>query len=146
MGWAIVRKPIVFLFDEPLSYLDAKLQVDMRTQIKRLRSLLQTTTVYVTHDQVEALTLADRIVIRRDGRIEHQGKPIVVYKAPVKRFVAEFIGSPQMNMLAGVLTTRNVDNREFNVTIVGSQLPVGSLLNSAIGIRPNTCCWRLARG
>lgn len=142
MGRAIVRKPSVFLFDEPLSNLDAKLRVDMRTQIKRLRSLLQTTTVYVTHDQVEALTLADRIVILRDGRIEQQGIPIDIYKAPVNRFVAEFIGSPQMNMLSGVLTDRVVDNREYNVAIGTSQLPVGALEDSVtgnqvwLGIRP----------
>jgi len=142
MGRAIVRKPSVFLFDEPLSNLDAKLRVDMRTQIKRLRALLQTTTVYVTHDQVEALTLADRIVILRDGRIEQQGKPIEIYKAPVNRFVAEFIGSPQMNMLAGELTKPNASSRDFNVAIGTSQLPVGMLEDSAfgnevwLGIRP----------
>ena len=105
MGRAIVRKPSVFLFDEPLSNLDAKLRIDMRTQIKRLREILQTTTVYVTHDQVEAMTLADRIVIMRDGLIEQTGKPIDLYKAPVNRFVAEFIGSPQMNMLNATVAT-----------------------------------------
>ncbi|MDB3935123.1 sn-glycerol-3-phosphate ABC transporter ATP-binding protein UgpC [Granulosicoccus sp.] len=105
MGRAIVRKPSVFLFDEPLSNLDAKLRIDMRTQIKRLREILQTTTVYVTHDQVEAMTLADRIVIMRDGLIEQTGRPIDLYKAPINRFVAEFIGSPQMNMLNATVAT-----------------------------------------
>ncbi|MFK7862408.1 MAG: ABC transporter ATP-binding protein, partial [Granulosicoccus sp.] len=94
MGRAIVRNPAVFLFDEPLSNLDAKLRVDMRIQIKRLHALLKTTTVYVTHDQVEAMTLADRIVILKDGRIEQQGRPIDIYSEPCNRFVAEFIGSP----------------------------------------------------
>jgi len=99
MGRAIVREPAVFLFDEPLSNLDAKLRVEMRTQIKRLREVLHTTTVYVTHDQVEAMTLADRVVILNDGRIAQQGTPMEIYNRPQSRFVAEFIGSPQMNIL-----------------------------------------------
>ncbi|WP_265517451.1 ABC transporter ATP-binding protein [Nitratireductor luteus] len=100
MGRAIVRRPKVFLFDEPLSNLDAKLRVDMRTQIKRLHQMLATTTIYVTHDQVEAMTLADRVVILKDGRIMQAGAPNEVYARPNSRFVGEFIGSPQMNMLA----------------------------------------------
>ena len=107
MGRAIVRKPDLFLFDEPLSNLDAKLRVDMRTQIKRLHKLLKTTTIYVTHDQVEAMTLADRIVIMRDGVVEQQGVPIDVYTTPANRFVAEFIGSPQMNILTGELLEKD---------------------------------------
>nr|WP_305038776.1 sn-glycerol-3-phosphate ABC transporter ATP-binding protein UgpC [Erwinia sp. S43] len=99
MGRAIIRRPRAFLFDEPLSNLDAKLRVDMRIQIKRLHALLKTTTIYVTHDQVEAMTLADRVVILREGRIEQVGTPMEVYNHPVNKFVAEFIGSPQMNML-----------------------------------------------
>ncbi|MFS2224369.1 ABC transporter ATP-binding protein [Pantoea sp. B65] len=99
MGRAIIRRPRAFLFDEPLSNLDAKLRVDMRVQIKRLHALLKTTTIYVTHDQVEAMTLADRVVILREGRIEQVGTPMEVYNQPVNKFVAEFIGSPQMNML-----------------------------------------------
>ena len=99
MGRAIVRDPAVFLFDEPLSNLDAKLRVDMRTEIKRLHQRLGTTMIYVTHDQVEAMTLADRIVVLRDGRIEQIGPPRELYSEPETRFVAGFIGSPAMNFL-----------------------------------------------
>ena len=101
MGRAIVRKPDVFLFDEPLSNLDAKLRVQMRTEIKELHSNLNTTTVYVTHDQIEAMTMADKIVIMRDGVIEQQGTPLEVYDRPENLFVAEFVGSPAMNMQDG---------------------------------------------
>ncbi len=99
MGRAIVRRPKLFLFDEPLSNLDAKLRVDMRTQIKRLHALLKTTTIYVTHDQVEAMTLADRVVILKDGEVVQQGAPVDVYSKPMTLFVGEFIGSPKMNVL-----------------------------------------------
>jgi ABC-type sugar transport system ATPase subunit len=99
MGRAIVRDPKVFLFDEPLSNLDAKLRVQMRTEIKRLRERVATTTIYVTHDQVEAMTLADRIVILNHGRIEQVGTPDQVYDAPATTFVAGFIGAPPMNLL-----------------------------------------------
>jgi multiple sugar transport system ATP-binding protein len=101
MGRAIVRDPAVFLFDEPLSNLDAKLRVQMRTEIKELHERLKTTTVYVTHDQIEAMTMADKIVILRDGRIEQIGSPLEVYDHPVNLFVATFIGSPAMNLLKG---------------------------------------------
>jgi multiple sugar transport system ATP-binding protein len=104
MGRAIVRNPAVFLFDEPLSNLDAKLRVQMRTEIKELHERLKTTTVYVTHDQIEAMTMADRIVILRDGNIEQQGSPLEVYDKPANLFVAEFIGSPSMNLLPGEVT------------------------------------------
>ncbi len=99
MGRAIVRNPDVFLFDEPLSNLDAKLRVHMRTEIKRLHQLVPTTTVYVTHDQVEAMTMADRVVIMNHGRIEQVGPPQELYRRPCSRFVAGFIGSPAMNFL-----------------------------------------------
>jgi multiple sugar transport system ATP-binding protein len=99
MGRAIVRNPKVFLFDEPLSNLDAKLRVQMRTEIKRLHRKVQTTVVYVTHDQVEAMTMADRIVILRDGHIEQVGTPAEVYARPSTVFVASFIGSPSMNFV-----------------------------------------------
>jgi len=99
IGRAIAREPKMFLFDEPLSNLDAKLRVDMRTQIKRLHMTFQTTSVYVTHDQVEAMTLADRIVVLRDGNIEQVGAPEELYGKPANRFVASFIGSPTMNFL-----------------------------------------------
>jgi multiple sugar transport system ATP-binding protein len=99
MGRAIVRNPRVFLFDEPLSNLDAKLRVQMRTEIKKVHQTVRTTTVYVTHDQVEAMTLADRVVVMNAGRIEQVGPPQELYHNPATRFVAGFIGSPAMNFL-----------------------------------------------
>tara|TARA_B100001996_G_scaffold371520_1_gene346946 strand:- start:136 stop:1230 length:1095 start_codon:yes stop_codon:yes gene_type:complete len=99
MGRAIVRRPDAFLFDEPLSNLDAKLRTQMRTEIKKLHQKLQTTIVYVTHDQVEAMTLADRIIIMKDGYIEQIGSPIEVFSKPTNVFVATFIGSPPMNII-----------------------------------------------
>jgi multiple sugar transport system ATP-binding protein len=99
MGRAIVRNPKVFLFDEPLSNLDAKLRVQMRTEIKRVHQKVKTTTVYVTHDQIEAMTLADRVVVMNQGRIEQIGPPQELYHKPRTRFVAGFIGSPAMNFL-----------------------------------------------
>ena len=99
MGRAIVRNPKVFLFDEPLSNLDAKLRVQMRTEIKRVHQKVKTTTVYVTHDQVEAMTLADRVVVMNGGSIEQVGTPHELYHRPRTRFVAGFIGSPAMNFL-----------------------------------------------
>jgi multiple sugar transport system ATP-binding protein len=103
MGRAIVRDPKVFLFDEPLSNLDAKLRVAMRSEIKALHQRLRTTTVYVTHDQVEAMTMADRIVVMQDGRIEQIGSPLALYDRPANLFVAQFIGSPAMNVVAGTV-------------------------------------------
>jgi multiple sugar transport system ATP-binding protein len=103
MGRAIVRDPQVFLFDEPLSNLDAKLRVQMRTEIKALHQRLRTTSVYVTHDQVEAMTMADRIVVMHDGRVEQVGTPLELYDHPTNLFVAGFIGSPAMNFIAGTL-------------------------------------------
>jgi multiple sugar transport system ATP-binding protein len=103
MGRAIVRAPRVFLFDEPLSNLDAQLRVAMRAEIKQLYQRLGTTAIYVTHDQVEAMTLADQIVVMRDGRIEQAGAPLELYDKPSSRFVAGFIGSPAMNFLPGTL-------------------------------------------
>ncbi|MDA5635686.1 MULTISPECIES: sn-glycerol-3-phosphate import ATP-binding protein UgpC [Rhizobium/Agrobacterium group] len=100
MGRAIVRKPAAFLFDEPLSNLDAKLRVQMRVEIRRLQRSLATTSVYVTHDQMEAMTLADRLVVLNAGRIEQMGTPIELYEKPATTFVATFIGSPSMNLLA----------------------------------------------
>ena len=103
MGRAIVRDPKVFLFDEPLSNLDAKLRVAMRAEIKALHQRLKTTTVYVTHDQVEAMTMADRIVVMHDGRIEQIGTPLGLYDRPGNLFVAQFIGSPAMNVVQGTV-------------------------------------------
>ncbi|MDT2075180.1 MAG: sn-glycerol-3-phosphate ABC transporter ATP-binding protein UgpC [Planktomarina sp.] len=101
MGRAIVREPDVFLFDEPLSNLDAKLRNQMRVEIKRLQKRLQVTTLYVTHDQIEAMTLADIMVVMRDGRIEQIGTPMQIFETPINQFVAGFIGSPQMNFFEG---------------------------------------------
>ncbi|HKS88134.1 MAG TPA: sn-glycerol-3-phosphate ABC transporter ATP-binding protein UgpC [Stellaceae bacterium] len=122
MGRAIVRNPKVFLFDEPLSNLDAKLRVQMRTEIKKVHQKVTTTTVYVTHDQVEAMTLADRVVVMNAGRIEQIGSPYEVYHAPQTRFVAGFIGSPAMNFLpcrlvanGSGLTVRLSDKLSFPV-------------------------------
>jgi multiple sugar transport system ATP-binding protein len=103
MGRAIVRDPQVFLFDEPLSNLDAKLRVQMRTEIRELHQRLKTTTVYVTHDQIEAMTMADKIVVMQGGRIEQVGAPLDLYDRPANTFVAGFIGSPAMNMAPGVV-------------------------------------------
>ena len=106
MGRAIVRDPKVFLFDEPLSNLDAKLRVAMRAEIKALHQRLKTTTVYVTHDQIEAMTMADRIAVMNDGRIEQIGTPLELYDRPANLFVAQFIGSPAMNVFDGTLRAR----------------------------------------
>ncbi len=103
MGRAIVRDPQVFLFDEPLSNLDAKLRVAMRSEIKELHQRLKTTSIYVTHDQIEAMTMGDKIVVMRDGRIEQTGSPLELYDFPANQFVAGFIGSPAMNFLPGTL-------------------------------------------
>ncbi len=107
MGRAIVRDPAVFLFDEPLSNLDAKLRVQMRTEIKELHQRLKTTTIYVTHDQVEAMTMADRIVVLHDGIVEQTGAPLELYDRPANLFVAGFIGSPAMNCIKGTIRSQN---------------------------------------
>jgi len=122
MGRAIVRDPKVFLFDEPLSNLDAKLRVQMRTEIKKVHQKVRTTTVYVTHDQVEAMTLADRVVVMNAGLIEQVGSPNDLYHSPATKFVAGFIGSPAMNFMpchleqaAGALRVRLSDSLAFPV-------------------------------
>jgi len=122
MGRAIVRNPQVFLFDEPLSNLDAKLRVQMRTEIKELHQRLKTTTVYVTHDQVEAMTMADRIVVLQDGNVEQIGAPLDLYDNPANLFVATFIGSPSMNLIKGKV---KIVNGEAFVDAAGTLLPVG---------------------
>jgi len=121
MGRAIVRDPQVFLFDEPLSNLDAKLRVQMRTEIKALHQRLRTTSVYVTHDQVEAMTMADRIVVMHDGRVEQIGTPLDLYDNPVNLFVAGFIGSPAMNFIKGAL--RREGGRAWVEAADGVKLP-----------------------
>lgn len=115
MGRAIVRNPSIFLFDEPLSNLDAKLRTQMRTEIKRLHQKVQATIVYVTHDQVEAMTLADRIVVMRDGYIEQIGRPLELFEHPANTFVAGFIGSPPMNLVpAKIISARSGFSLDFD--------------------------------
>ena len=121
MGRAIVRDPQVFLFDEPLSNLDAKLRVTMRVEIKELHNRLKTTIVYVTHDQIEAMTMADKIVVLRDGRVEQIGAPLDLYDNPQNVFVAGFIGSPSMNFIQG--TMRSKDSGQVFVSDGGLELP-----------------------
>ena len=139
MGRAIVRDPKVFLFDEPLSNLDAKLRVQMRAEIKELHQRLKTTTVYVTHDQVEAMTMADKIVVLHDGIVEQVGTPLELYDRPANLFVAGFIGSPSMNMFNG--TIRGGDKPWFETT-GGARLPLAKApdgsdgLAAVYGIRP----------
>ena len=124
MGRAIVRDPKVFLFDEPLSNLDAKLRVAMRAEIKSLHQRLKTTTVYVTHDQIEAMTMADRIVVMHDGIIEQIGTPLELFDHPRNLFVAQFIGSPAMNVLPGVVVH---DLGQWGVVVDGQRWPALSL-------------------
>jgi multiple sugar transport system ATP-binding protein len=107
LGRAIVRHPQVFLFDEPLSNLDAKLRVQMRVELKKIHDRLGTTAIYVTHDQVEAMTLGDRVVVMRDGLVQQMGEPLELYNQPANRFVAGFIGSPAMNFAAVKVTEAN---------------------------------------
>jgi multiple sugar transport system ATP-binding protein len=121
MGRAIVRDPQVFLYDEPLSNLDAKLRVAMRTELKELHQRLKTTSIYVTHDQIEAMTMGDQIVVMKDGRIEQTGSPLELYDRPANMFVAGFIGSPAMNFLPGTLR-RSGDAARVELAD-GTQLP-----------------------
>ncbi len=139
MGRAIVRDPKVFLFDEPLSNLDAKLRVAMRAEIKAIHQRLKTTTVYVTHDQVEAMTMADRIAVMNEGRIEQLGEPLALYDRPANLFVAEFIGSPAMNLLDARL--RRADGTTW-VEVAGACWPLAAGVPGAdgqpvkVGVRP----------
>jgi sn-glycerol 3-phosphate transport system ATP-binding protein len=128
MGRAIVRQPKAFLFDEPLSNLDAKLRGQMRIEIRRLQRSLKTTSVYVTHDQLEAMTLADRLVVMNAGRIEQVGKPIELYDRPASLFVAGFIGSPPMNLFS-IAALGGATGRDL-----AASLPVGT---DIVGIRPD---------
>lgn len=132
MGRAIVRDPKVFLFDEPLSNLDAKLRVQMRAEIKALHQRLSTTTVYVTHDQIEAMTMADKIVVMRDGLIEQAGSPLELYDRPCNVFVASFIGSPSMNLIRGEVSSSGFVT-EGNVLL---PTPPNSPKATVYGIRP----------
>ena len=122
LGRAIVRKPLVFLFDEPLSNLDAKMRVQMRTEIHKLRLRLQTTFIYVTHDQIEAMTLGDRIAVMRSGEIHQCADPITIYDKPVNKFVASFIGTPPINLMEGRIIKKErkyyFDEGKFQVKLV----------------------------
>jgi len=134
MGRAIVRDPKVFLFDEPLSNLDAKLRVAMRAEIKALHQRLKTTTVYVTHDQIEAMTMADRIVVMHDGIIEQIGTPLELFDRPGNLFVAQFIGSPAMNVFSGMVRSGQVEG-------LGAQWPLAPGMAAegqavSYGVRP----------
>jgi len=143
VGRAIVRKPLVFLFDEPLSNLDAKMRVQMRTELKKLHIKLQTTMIYVTHDQTEAMTMGDRSEIMKDGRIQQIADPLGLYDKPVNRFVAGFIGSPPMNFVKGAIIGKEgkfyFNEGKFRVKIVDAMIPkLMPYLNKEIifGIRP----------
>ena len=143
IGRAIVRKPRVFLFDEPLSNLDAKLRVQTRSELTRLHKQLQTTMIYVTHDQVEAMTMAQKIVVLNQGRVEQVGKPLAIFEYPANKFVAEFIGSPKMNILPGKVVALNQQGVTLAVAALGTiclslradHLACGDAV--AIGIRPS---------
>jgi multiple sugar transport system ATP-binding protein len=139
MGRAIVRDPQVFLFDEPLSNLDAKLRVAMRTEIKELHQRLKTTTVYVTHDQIEAMTMADKIVVMHDGIVEQIGTPLDLYDKPANQFVAGFIGSPAMNFLKGSVKVNGAASFHgpHGVKLPLASAPTGSDGRPVVyGIRP----------
>jgi len=137
IGRAIVRKPQVFLFDEPLSNLDAALRVNTRVEIAKLHKLLKATIIYVTHDQVEAMTLADKIVVMNQGRIEQAGKPLDLYYRPANRFVANFIGSPAMNMFEVTVKSRSAVQTKSGAAIK-TQVPLEFKIGEALtfGIRP----------
>jgi multiple sugar transport system ATP-binding protein len=136
MGRAIVREPNVFLFDEPLSNLDAKLRVQMRSEIKELHQRLKTTTIYVTHDQIEAMTLADRVVVMNGGVIEQQGSPLELYDNPASRFVAAFIGSPPMNFIEGTVVGPSNVRLDDGTTLHVPVTNLEGLGQATIGVRP----------
>jgi len=146
MGRAIVREPKVFLFDEPLSNLDAKLRVQMRTEIKKLRERVRTTAIYVTHDQVEAMTLADRIVLMNGGRVEQIGSPEDVYDAPATLFVAGFVGASAMNLVAGRIETRGQEcavhlGGESRLALPRGRYDAHSGKTVTVGLRPEHLHW-----
>jgi multiple sugar transport system ATP-binding protein len=150
MGRAIVRDPQVFLFDEPLSNLDAKLRVQMRTEIKELHQRLATTSIYVTHDQIEAMTMADKIVVMKDGIVEQIGDPLTLYDRPTNTFVAGFIGSPAMNMIPGLA---RMDGAGGHVEFAGGAtlpLPRGARAADGqqvlYGARPEHCALTAGAG
>jgi multiple sugar transport system ATP-binding protein len=145
LGRAIVRNPRVFLFDEPLSNLDAALRVQMRVELKRLHERLETTAIYVTHDQIEAMTLGDRVVVMKDGVVQQEGAPLTLYQRPANRFVASFIGSPAMNFV-----DVDISGDGFWAEAQGLRLQVPQRMRSlggqrlTLGVRPEAL--RLANG
>ena len=138
VGRAIVRKPSVFLFDEPLSNLDAKLRVQMRAEISKLQRRLQTTTIYVTHDQVEAMTMGDRICVLKDGRAQQIGAPLEVYERPANLFVAGFIGAPPMNFFRAEATDggRTLRAASFALPAPAGAAPLAAGTSVVVGVRP----------
>ena len=136
MGRAIVREPAVFLFDEPLSNLDAKLRVQMRFEIQKLHRRLRTTSLYVTHDQVEAMTLADRMIVMNAGRAEQIGAPMEVYRNPATRFVAGFIGSPSMNFLPAKASGGNRFTLDAGGSVVAADGQASAGTPITVGVRP----------
>src|SRR5471030_2688401 len=143
LGRAIVRDPKVFLFDEPLSNLDAKLRVQMRVELKKLHERLGTTAIYVTHDQVEAMTLGDRVVVMRDGRVQQVGDPMELYNQPANRFVAGFIGSPAMNFASVRITSENgalwAESDDLRIKVPAPLTPrLGRYagMEATLGVRP----------
>jgi multiple sugar transport system ATP-binding protein len=148
MGRAIVRDPKLFLFDEPLSNLDAQLRMQMRTEIKKLHKRVATTMIYVTHDQVEAMTLADRVVVMRAGRVEQVGSPDAVYNAPASTFVAGFIGAPTMNLVPARLEARTggpaiVLGGDLSLPLPPGHAAVGAAADRPVilGLRPEHLAW-----
>ena len=136
MGRAMVRDPKVFLFDEPLSNLDAKLRVQMRTEIRALHQRLKTTSIYVTHDQIEAMTMADRIIVLRDGLVEQIGTPAHLYDHPCNTFVATFIGSPSMNLVPGVAVGTGATPDTGGHIALGEQISALAERRVVLGLRP----------
>jgi len=133
IGRAIIRQPQAFLFDEPLSNLDAKLRLEMRTELLRLQRSLGVTSIFVTHDQEEAMTLSDKVVVMRDGKIAQQGSPTKVYTEPVDTFVAAFIGSPKMNLIAGSVSNGTFRSQIGTFMVDADGFPPGDVI---LGIRP----------
>jgi multiple sugar transport system ATP-binding protein len=138
MGRAIVRDPKVFLFDEPLSNLDAKLRVAMRAEIKALQQRLNTTTVYVTHDQIEAMTMADKIVVLNAGEVEQVGSPLELYDRPANMFVAGFLGSPAMNFLEGTVSSNPHPGLQLadGTSVHLDAIPAEVMGRAVVGVRP----------
>jgi multiple sugar transport system ATP-binding protein len=139
MGRAIVRKPSVFLFDEPLSNLDAALRVQMRGEIRSLHKRIGVTSIYVTHDQIEAMTMADRIVVMRAGKVEQIGPPLELYERPANAFVATFIGSPAMNMVTGTLVGNTFSTKggeSIQLPRIGAEQEGDKETSVILGLRP----------